>query len=85
MNETRALARFVAETRFDDLPRGLVDNCKITVLDAIGAGFVGAVQPWRQRIVSVVRALGGAPEASVAFMLPSILFYPWGMSGPFSP
>ena len=76
MNETGALARFGAETRFDDLPRGLVDSCKITVLDAIGAGFVGAVQPWSQRIASIVRALGGAPEASVAFMLPSILFYP---------
>jgi 2-methylcitrate dehydratase PrpD len=65
MNETRALARFVAQTRFTDLPRGLVDNCKITVLDALGAGFVGAVQPWAQRIVAVVRALGGNPEASV--------------------
>jgi 2-methylcitrate dehydratase PrpD len=52
MNETRALARFVAQTRFTDLPRGLVDNCKITVLDALGAGFVGAVQPWAQRIVA---------------------------------
>ena len=65
MNETRALARFVAETRFTDLPRGLVDNCKIAVLDALGAGFVGAVQPWAQRIVTVVRSLGGTPEASV--------------------
>jgi 2-methylcitrate dehydratase PrpD len=65
MNETRALAGFVVETRFTDLPRGLVDNCKIAVLDAIGAGFVGAVQPWAQRIVAVVRALGGAPRASV--------------------
>ena len=65
MNETRTLARFVAQTRFTDLPRGLVDNCKITVLDALGAGFVGAVQPWAQRIVAVVRALGGTPEASV--------------------
>jgi 2-methylcitrate dehydratase PrpD len=65
MNETRTLARFVVETRFTDLPRGLVDNCKIAVLDALGAGFVGAVQPWAQRIVAVVRELGGAPEASV--------------------
>src|SRR5438034_7401434 len=65
MNETRTLARFVAETRFKDLPRGLVDSCKIAVLDALGAGFVGAVQPWAQRIVSVVRSLGGTPEASV--------------------
>ena len=85
MNETRALARFVAETRFDDLPRGLVDNCKITVLDAIGAGFVGAVQPWSQRIVSGRAGARRRPEASVAYMLPSILSYPWGMSGPFSP
>src|SRR3989442_15291379 len=65
MNETRALARFVAQTKFTDLPRGLVDNLKFTVLDTIGAGFVGAGQPWAQRIVAVVRALGGTPEASV--------------------
>jgi 2-methylcitrate dehydratase PrpD len=65
MNETRGLARFVVETQFTDLPPGLVSNCKIAVLDAIGAGFVGAVQPWARRIVAVVRALGGTPEASV--------------------
>ncbi|PWU21392.1 MAG: hypothetical protein C5B48_11355, partial [Candidatus Rokuibacteriota bacterium] len=65
MNETRELARFAAETRFDDLPKSLVENCKITVLDALGAGFVGSVQPWAQRIVEVIRTLGGTPEASV--------------------
>jgi 2-methylcitrate dehydratase PrpD len=65
MNETRTLARFVAETQFGDLPRGLVDNLKLTVLDTFGAAFVGGVQPWTQRIVKVVRALGGPPDASV--------------------
>jgi 2-methylcitrate dehydratase PrpD len=65
MNETCALARFVATTQFTDLPCNLVDDCKITVLDAIAAGFVGAVQPWARRIVAVVRVLGGTPEASV--------------------
>jgi 2-methylcitrate dehydratase PrpD len=65
MNETRELASFVAETRFGDLPGSLVDNCKIAVLDALGAGFVGAQQPWAQRIVAVVHNLGGTPEASV--------------------
>src|SRR5438552_3510017 len=65
MNETRTLARFVVETRFADLPTRLVDKCKIAVLDAIGAGFVGSVQPWTRRIVSVVQALGGPPDASV--------------------
>src|SRR2546427_4808689 len=65
MNETRTLARFVAQTKFTDLPRRLVDNLKITVLDTFGAAFVGSVQPWAQRIVAVVQALGGSPEAIV--------------------
>jgi 2-methylcitrate dehydratase PrpD len=65
MNETRTLARFAAETTFADLPRRLVENLKIAVLDTLGAAFVGARQPWAQRIVAVVEELGGAPEASV--------------------
>jgi 2-methylcitrate dehydratase PrpD len=65
MNETRALARFVAQTKFTDLPRSLVDNLKITVLDTIGAAFVGSLQPWARHIVTVTQGLGGAPEASV--------------------
>src|SRR2546425_6314637 len=65
MNETRALARFVAQTKFTDLPRRLVDNLKITVLDTFGAAFVGSVQPWAERILTVVQALGGKPEATV--------------------
>ena len=65
MNETRALARFVAETTFADLPPSLVDNTRLTVLDTLAAGFVGALQPWARRIVAVVRSLGGPPEASV--------------------
>ena len=54
MNETRTLARFVAETRFTDLPRRLVENLTITVLDTLGAALVGARQPWAQRIVAVI-------------------------------
>jgi 2-methylcitrate dehydratase PrpD len=65
VNETRALAGFVARTRFADLPRPLVDNLRLTVLDTLAAGFVGSVQPWAQRILSVVRALGGPPDATV--------------------
>src|SRR5215470_15714096 len=65
MNETRALAGFVAESQFADLPGGLVENCKIAVLDALGAGFVGTRQPWAQRIVAVVHDLGGSPAAAV--------------------
>jgi 2-methylcitrate dehydratase PrpD len=55
----------VAETKFTDLPRSLVDNLKITVLDTVGAAFVGSLQPWARRIVTVTQALGGTPEALV--------------------
>src|SRR5215475_6355042 len=65
MNETRTLARFVAETTFADLPRRLVENLTITVLDTLGAALVGTRQPWAQRIVAVTRALGGTPETTV--------------------
>src|SRR5436309_2942828 len=65
MNETRTLARFVAATKFTDLPRRLVENLKITVLDTFGAALVGTRQPWAERIVAVTKALGGAAEASV--------------------
>ena len=65
MHETRTLAQFVAQMQFADLPSSLIDECKIAVLDTFGAGFVGALQPWAQRFVELVRVLGGTPEASV--------------------
>src|SRR5215216_2290242 len=65
MHETRTLAQFVAQIQFVDLPSSLIDECKIAVLDTFAAGFVGALQPWAQRVVELVRTLGGTPEASV--------------------
>src|SRR6266545_5403584 len=65
MHETQALAQFVAQIQFTDLPPDLIDDCKIAVLDTFGAGFVGTAQPWAQRVVELVRELGGTPEASV--------------------
>jgi 2-methylcitrate dehydratase PrpD len=65
MHETRTLAQFVVETSFQDLPPGLVEECKIAVLDALAAGFIGTMQPWAQRALAMLRLLGGAPEATV--------------------
>ena len=67
MHETSALAQFVAQTQFADVPTSLVEDCKIMLLDTFGAGFVGAMQPWAQRAVEMVRALGGGSEASVLY------------------
>lgn len=65
MHETRTLAQFVAKTQFVDLPRSLVEDLKIIVLDAFAAAFIGTVQPWAQMVVELVHELGGKPEASV--------------------
>ena len=65
MHETSTLAQFVAQTQYTDLPARLIDDCKILLLDTFGAGFVGAVQPWSQRVLALVRELGGTAEASV--------------------
>jgi 2-methylcitrate dehydratase PrpD len=65
MQATRTLAQFVADTRYADLPAGLVAECRIAVLDAFAAAFVGSSLPWAQRVVDMVRELGGAPEVSV--------------------
>jgi 2-methylcitrate dehydratase PrpD len=65
MHETRTLARFVVQTQFTDLPSSLVEECKITVLDTVAAGFIGSMQPWARRVVEMVRELGGTPEATV--------------------
>jgi 2-methylcitrate dehydratase PrpD len=65
MQATQALASFVAETRYTDLPSSLVDEFKIATLDAFAAAFVGSSMPWAQRVVEMVRELGGAAEVSV--------------------
>jgi 2-methylcitrate dehydratase PrpD len=65
VDETRQLARFASQTRYEDLPPGLVDKAKIYVLDNLAAGFVGAEQPWAQIVAGLARDLGGNEEASV--------------------
>jgi 2-methylcitrate dehydratase PrpD len=65
MRETRTLAEFAVETHFHDLPDGLIEECKIAVLDALAAGFIGTTLPWSQRTLAMLHSLGGTPEATV--------------------
>ena len=55
MNETRQLARFAVETRFEDLPRDVIEHYKVYVLDNIASGLVGSVQPWSNMIADMIR------------------------------
>jgi 2-methylcitrate dehydratase PrpD len=65
MQATRILAKFVADTRYTDLPASLIAECKIATLDVFAAAFVGSSLPWAQRVVEMVHELGGASQASV--------------------
>jgi len=63
MSATQTLAKFVAETGYEDLPPTLIVECKIATLDAFAAAFVGSSRPWAQRVVEMVHELGGKPSA----------------------
>lgn len=65
MHETRELAKFACETKYDQLPPGLVDQLRIVVLDGICAGFVGSTQPAARKVVDLVCDLGGSGQATV--------------------
>ncbi|MGZ5119200.1 MAG: MmgE/PrpD family protein, partial [Burkholderiales bacterium] len=65
MQATQALATFVAQTSYADLPPSLISECKIATLDVFAAAFVGSSLPWAQRVVVMVHELGGAPQVSV--------------------
>jgi len=59
MSATAALAQFIADTRYADLPPGLADECKIATLDAFAAAFVGSSMPWARRVLDMVAEFGG--------------------------
>ncbi len=59
MSATAALARFIADTRYADLPPGLAEECKIATLDAFAAAFVGSSMPWARSVVEMVSEFGG--------------------------
>jgi 2-methylcitrate dehydratase PrpD len=65
MRETVELARFVADTRFEDLPAEVIEKMKIYILDNFACGLLGSVQPWSKIVAGVTRAAGGKEEASV--------------------
>jgi 2-methylcitrate dehydratase PrpD len=60
------LARFAAETRYEDLPEGAVEAAKKSILDTLGV-MLGAsgMEPAVRPIIDLVTEAGGKPEAGV--------------------
>src|SRR4029450_474061 len=65
MGTTEDLARFIAETQYDDLPAAVVAAAKIGILDGVANLLAGSTQPVAQLVSAYTLELGGTPVASV--------------------
>src|SRR2546423_763344 len=65
MGTTEDLARFIAETQYDDLPAAVVAAAKIGILDGVANLLAGSTQPVAQIISAYTLELGGTPVSSV--------------------
>ncbi|MBI4271987.1 MAG: MmgE/PrpD family protein [Candidatus Rokubacteria bacterium] len=65
MNITARLARFIADTRFDDLPAGVVHEAKRSFLDFLATALAGADHPAVGATLALIAHWGGTPEATV--------------------
>ncbi|HTF43744.1 MAG TPA: MmgE/PrpD family protein [Terriglobales bacterium] len=62
---SRQLARWVVKTRFEDLPKPIVEAWKTIVLDSIAVGFVGSKDRLARAMSDVAHKLGGTAECTV--------------------
>ena len=64
-NATEQIARFIANTRYDDIPRHVVDANRTIILDGVANVLAGSTQPVLEYIRRYVDRLGGRPECTV--------------------
>ena len=62
---SQELAKFVIETKFDDLPEDVVHEGKRSLLDSIGSAIAGVTIDKGKIAVTVVKRLGGPQESSI--------------------
>src|SRR5262245_36005805 len=62
---TRALAEFLTDTGYGDLPPSVVDECYRATLDWLRSALAGAIEPPARIAQQVARSLGLADEATV--------------------
>ncbi|MBI2906622.1 MAG: MmgE/PrpD family protein [Chloroflexi bacterium] len=62
---TRALARFVVEMKYDDLPSPVIREAKRLILDVVGNAMAGSVTEIGAIALKYVRLLGGRPDCTI--------------------
>jgi 2-methylcitrate dehydratase PrpD len=62
---TEKWAEFLAGVRLEDLPREVVEQTKLLILDSLGCAFGGYSLSWGKKVVALGRDLGGKSESTV--------------------
>ena len=62
---TRALAEYISESTYADLPKSVVAYAKLLVLDTLGVGIYGASLPWSERLRATAQAMEAPGRVSV--------------------
>jgi 2-methylcitrate dehydratase PrpD len=65
MRATEKIARFIVDSRYENLPSDAVKKANRSALDCLGAALAGVSEPVSQTIAGYVTKLGGPPQASV--------------------
>ncbi|MBI4183658.1 MAG: MmgE/PrpD family protein [Proteobacteria bacterium] len=63
--QTRALATFVANLRYDAIPAEVRSRIKLLILDSLGCGLYGAGLPWSRILIDALTSLDRTPAARI--------------------
>jgi 2-methylcitrate dehydratase PrpD len=61
---TRKLCSYLAAVRFEDLPKGAVQQARRGVLDWLGCAIAGSTHPTVDKLIKLLQDVGGRPEAT---------------------
>ncbi len=65
MDPVFSVAEHVVKTRFEDLPKDVVEKVKLFVLDSLGVALPGSGAPGVPQVSGLMTELGGKPESTV--------------------
>ena len=65
MEVTGELARFIASTKYEDIPEIVIAEAKICFLDWLSVTLAGVNDPMVESVIQTVELLGGTPQATV--------------------
>lgn len=64
MGETRTIAEFAVNLKYEDLPPEVIVDAKRCILDSLGCGVFGSQKPWTQSVARTVAVLSQSKTAS---------------------